>query len=120
MQLQDSEGEAEKHANLRLPHNFLFYTSTVRSGHDLARAVEVRAPLIYSAPHWRVNLGSGVRLNAGTQTPLCFPSAEIFSVDLDYKVVIRKSLVLLGLTNKDNIVIQAIIITCPLLMQESM
>lgn len=51
MQLQDSEGEAEKHANLRLPHNFLFYTSTVRSGHDLARAVEVRAPLIYSAPH---------------------------------------------------------------------
>lgn len=97
MWLQDPGGEAEKRANLRLQHNFLFYTSTVSSGHDLAWAVEVGAPLIYSVPRWRVNLGNISHLNASTQTPLCFLSPEIFSVDLDYKVVIRKSLVLLGL-----------------------
>ncbi|XP_005885831.1 PREDICTED: diphthine--ammonia ligase isoform X1 [Myotis brandtii] len=38
--VKDSEGEAGKHANLRLLHNFLLCTSTVSSGHDLARAVE--------------------------------------------------------------------------------
>lgn len=73
MWLQDPEGEAEKHVKQWLQHNFLFYTNTVSSGHDLAWAVEVGALLIYSVPHWWVNLGNIVHLNAGTQTLFLFP-----------------------------------------------